>query len=173
MKQKFHIIDAFVGNNASGNGCAVVMDVDLSDSRRLHNIAQEFNQPATAFLHQIQDNQYRIRWFAPESEIDLCGHGAMASTWLLTQHLNQYDKVIFEYGNNQSLTGYKKTNGAVSIKGERIQPTRAELPEHVIKGFHGKAVAYYTSENKHIVVFENEDEVRSLSPDWDALRLSN
>lgn len=38
--------------------------------------------PETAFAVQEQD-QYRLRWFTPGGEIDLCGHATLATAYVI------------------------------------------------------------------------------------------
>lgn len=48
-------------------------------------IARENNLSETAFTVR-QGNKYRLRWFTPGGEIDLCGHATLASAFVLFQH---------------------------------------------------------------------------------------
>ena len=48
----------------------------------MQQIAAENNLSETAFLVKETEN-YRIRWFTPRYEIDLCGHATLASAFVL------------------------------------------------------------------------------------------
>ena len=46
------------------------------------NVAAEMNLAETAFLHPEGDG-FRLRWFTPLVEVDLCGHATLASAHVL------------------------------------------------------------------------------------------
>ncbi len=48
----------------------------------MQRVAQEMNLSETAFLHVAGDG-YRLRWFTPAVEVDLCGHATLASAHVL------------------------------------------------------------------------------------------
>jgi len=40
---------------------------------------------------------YNLRWFAPEVEVDLCGHATLASAYVIFEHLNyEGSEIVFE-----------------------------------------------------------------------------
>ena len=45
-------------------------------------VASEMNLSETAFLLP-EDDGYRLRWFTPKMEVDLCGHATLASAHVL------------------------------------------------------------------------------------------
>ena len=48
----------------------------------MRDVAREMNLSETAFLHP-EDDGYRLRWFTPAVEVDLCGHATVASAHVL------------------------------------------------------------------------------------------
>ena len=90
MKQ--YVVDAFTDKVFSGNPAAVcIMDEWLPDDLML-KIAMENNLSETAFAVNEGD-RYRLRWFTPGGEIDLCGHATLAAAYVL---MNYYDKNMKE-----------------------------------------------------------------------------
>lgn len=80
MKQ--YVIDAFTDKVFGGNPAAVcVMDRWISDEL-MQNIAIENNLSETAFTVKEGD-AYRLRWFTPGGEIDLCGHATLATAYVI------------------------------------------------------------------------------------------
>ncbi len=83
MKQ--FIVDAFTDKVFAGNQAAIcVLDDWLSDEMML-NIAGENNFSETAFTVKEGDD-YRLRWFTPETEMDLCGHATLATAYVIFEH---------------------------------------------------------------------------------------
>lgn len=87
MKQKQYIVDAFTDKVFEGNPAAVcIMEKWLPDDI-LQNIAIENNLSETAFAVK-ENNEYRLRWFTPGKEVDLCGHATLGTAFVLA---NFYD----------------------------------------------------------------------------------
>ena len=80
MKQ--YVVDAFSDRVFGGNPAAVcVMDRWLPDGT-MRNIAVENNLSESAFAVP-EEGGYRLRWFTPSGEINLCGHATLASAFVL------------------------------------------------------------------------------------------
>ncbi|HZI93472.1 MAG TPA: PhzF family phenazine biosynthesis protein [Patescibacteria group bacterium] len=73
-------VDAFTTRPFSGNSAGVVLDAaGLSDSQ-MQIIAREMNVSETAYLLPPSGPgaDFRVRWFTPKVEVDLCGHATVA-----------------------------------------------------------------------------------------------
>ena len=80
-------VDAFTSDIFGGNPAAVVpMDAWPSDEI-LQNIAAENNLAETAFFIP-DENGFHLRWFTPTTEVDLCGHATLASSWVIFNALH-------------------------------------------------------------------------------------
>src|SRR4051794_19487254 len=76
-------VDAFAHNAFGGNPAAVcVMEAPREDSW-MASVAMEMNLSETAFLNPEGDGTFRLRWFTPAIEVDLCGHATLASAHVL------------------------------------------------------------------------------------------
>ena len=96
MEIPLYQIDAFASELFAGNPAAVCpLDEWLSDEL-MQSIAAENNLSETAFFVPEDADSYRIRWFTPASEVDLCGHATLASAYVLF-HLRGYagDRIVF------------------------------------------------------------------------------
>ncbi|WP_206520153.1 PhzF family phenazine biosynthesis protein [Altererythrobacter sp. BO-6] len=82
------LVDAFAGQNARGNRAAVILCPDLPEMAAMQARAAQLAEPATAFVCERPVNgTHRVRWFAPDREIALCGHGALAAGYVLLRQL--------------------------------------------------------------------------------------
>ena len=82
MKLPIFQIDAFSSNVFSGNPAAVIpLEYWLEDDK-MQQIAEENNLSETAFFVD-RGGWYQLRWFTPQSEVDLCGHATLASASLI------------------------------------------------------------------------------------------
>src|ERR1700743_1696229 len=97
MALKLWQIDAFAERALEGNPAAIVpLDAWLDDGL-MQKIAGENNLAETAFFVRRGAGRYDLRWFTPESEVDLCGHATLASAWLIFSALApSLDAIDFE-----------------------------------------------------------------------------
>ena len=86
MKQ--YIVDAFTSKPFAGNPAAVCVTEAPLPKEFMQKLAAENNLSETAFLVQEGDG-WRLRWFTPGTEVDLCGHATLASSFVM---LNYYEK---------------------------------------------------------------------------------
>ncbi|MGE7876773.1 PhzF family phenazine biosynthesis protein [Peribacillus muralis] len=59
----------------------------------MQKIAAENNLSETAFFVK-KDNEYQLRWFTPNGEIDLCGHATLATAYVIWTYLDKNVKII-------------------------------------------------------------------------------
>ncbi|CAE6947531.1 putative isomerase YddE [Vibrio sp. B1FLJ16] len=83
MELDIYVVDAFTDIQFKGNSAAVVPLTEWLAPELMQNIATENNLSETAFIKQVGQNQYEIRWFSPLTEIDFCGHATLASSKVL------------------------------------------------------------------------------------------
>ncbi|MCD4671569.1 MAG: PhzF family phenazine biosynthesis protein [Anaerolineaceae bacterium] len=77
-------VDAFTHKPFSGNPAAVCLLPSEQPDDWMQSLAREMNLSETAFLLPEADG-YRLRWFTPAIEVDLCGHATLASAFVLAQ----------------------------------------------------------------------------------------
>jgi predicted PhzF superfamily epimerase YddE/YHI9 len=87
-------VDAFAEKPLEGNPAAIVPLEQFLPTELLQKIANENNLAETAFLVWKSPGQYDLRWFTPESEVDLCGHATLASAWLIFEELDSELKQV-------------------------------------------------------------------------------
>lgn len=86
MRLQIYQIDAFTNRPFAGNPAAVMpLEAWLPDGI-LQSIAAENNLSETAFFVP-ENGDYRIRWFTPKVEVDLCGHATLASAFVIMTEL--------------------------------------------------------------------------------------
>ena len=82
MRQSIMQVDAFSNQAFRGNPAAVCVLSSPQDEGWMQSVAQEMNLSETAFVLK-QNQNYRLRWFTPTTEVPLCGHGTLASAHVL------------------------------------------------------------------------------------------
>ena len=84
----YSVVDAFVVDYQAGTGnpaAVVVLTDEHVEDAWMQRVAAEFNLSETAFLSKTGPLSYRIRYFSPTTEVDLCGHATLAAAAALQQ----------------------------------------------------------------------------------------
>ena len=84
---RVRVVDAFTEEPFSGNPAAVVILDAMPEEVWMQAVAREMNLSETAFVirQPAPDADYRLRWFTPLVEVDLCGHATLASGHCLVE----------------------------------------------------------------------------------------
>lgn len=118
---KYYVVDAFANKVFEGNPAGVcVIEEWLSDDL-MQKIAMENNLSETAFAVK-EDDDYRLRWFTPSGEIDLCGHATLATAYVIANFFEP-DATVIRF---QTLSGQL----VVTKKGELYE---MEFPSYELK----------------------------------------
>ena len=73
------LVDAFTTDPLAGNAAGVVPDADGLSETQMQAIARELSVSETVFVTAPEvDGDYRVRYFTPTQEVDLCGHATVA-----------------------------------------------------------------------------------------------
>ncbi len=121
MKIPFYQVDAFTVSPFKGNPAAVIILEKARNEAWMQSVASEMNLSETAFLVAEKDG-YKLRWFTPTTEVDLCGHATLASA-----------HILFEFGfyePDEHITFYTKSglitasfqNGTIELDMPRRDP---------------------------------------------------
>lgn len=76
-------VDAFTPRPFGGNPAGVVLEADTLSTSQMQLLARELKHSETAFVSASTKADYRIRFFSPTREVDLCGHATLAAAWVL------------------------------------------------------------------------------------------
>jgi PhzF family phenazine biosynthesis protein len=116
-------IAAFSDNNSGGNPAGVLISDALPEKADMQRIAAEVGYSETVFATPV-GNDWRVRYFSPESEVPFCGHATIALGAALAQ--KQGDGVFSLSLINADITVEgKHVNGAVFAT-LQSPPTRSE-----------------------------------------------
>ncbi|MHC4473937.1 MAG: PhzF family phenazine biosynthesis protein, partial [Planctomycetota bacterium] len=81
------LVDAFTDTPLMGNPAAVVPDATGLTEDVCRQVASEVGVSETAFVSEADDEgaDYRLRFFTPTQEVDLCGHATIGAFWALAE----------------------------------------------------------------------------------------
>ena len=83
----FRLVDAFTDTAFAGNPAGVVLLDRPQPVAWMQAVAAEVNVSETAFVvaDTTAPEDWRLRWFTPTTEVDLCGHATLATAHVLWQ----------------------------------------------------------------------------------------
>lgn len=84
-KIKIKGVDAFTSIPFCGNPAGVVLDADDLTDEEMQLIAREMNYSETAFIMKSKVADFKVRFFSPKREVDLCGHVTIAAFSILAR----------------------------------------------------------------------------------------
>ncbi len=162
-------VDAFTEKPFSGNPAAVCVLPGPRDPQWMQAVAREMNLSETAFLYPEGDG-FRLRWFTPAVEVDLCGHATLASAHVLWEA---------GYLSPERMARFHTLSGPLSARrqGEWIEmdfPAEPEqpapMPEELARAL--GVTPKYVGKNRldYLIEVESEAVLRALQPDMALLR---
>jgi len=83
MEYKIYRLSSFPKEEYGGNPAGVVVNADSLDEVTMQTIAKEVGYSETAFVSKSVLADFKVRFFTPLSEVDLCGHATIATFNLL------------------------------------------------------------------------------------------
>ncbi|WP_419784846.1 PhzF family phenazine biosynthesis protein [Pseudodesulfovibrio sp.] len=164
MKLDLYQVDAFAHEVFSGNPAAVVPLFEWLSDDLMQRIAAENNLPETAFF--VRKGEYfELRWFSTEAEVDLCGHGTLASAHVLYEHLGYKDPVVvFETKSGRLFVDREGDLYSMDFPAWPVRPI--QVTERVVQALGARPVELFMGERDMMAVFEGEDDIRELAPDF-------
>ena len=169
MPVPLYHVDAFTDRPFSGNPAAVCPLKAWLDDETLRAVAAENNLSETAFFLQ-EGEAYRLRWFTPRCEVNLCGHATLASAFVMLCILRPHQQSA-RFLTRSGLLTVVRQDELLAMDFPALPPwTCSSPPEDLIEGLSAKAgLTVLQIEDNYFVVYESEDEIRSLRPDFSRL----
>ena len=165
MKQ--YIVDAFTDKPFAGNPAAVCVMENWPSEEAMMKLAMENNLSETAFIVK-EEQGYHLRWFTPGTEVELCGHATLASSYVI---LNYYepdsDEVTFNTLSGK-LTIHRKGN-LYEMDFPTYELLEIPVTDAMEKAFGVRPIKAVLGLDL-VCVFESEEIVRNMNPDQELLR---
>lgn len=155
-------VDAFTDRPFAGNPAAVCVLREEKPEQWLRDVAREMNLSETAFLWEREDG-YRLRWFTPAAEVDLCGHATVASAHVLWEdgHLPEGRQARFH--TRSGLLTADRRGEWIELNFPAKLAQAAEAPPALLRSL-GLERAAFVGRNAfdYLVETESEEKLRGL-----------
>ncbi len=85
MKIKAFTVNSFAKTTEGGNAAGVVLDTEGFKVDEMKKIAKILGHSETAFVSNSQVADFRVQFFTPKEEVDICGHATIATFHTLVE----------------------------------------------------------------------------------------
>jgi len=168
MALPLYLVDAFTARPFAGNPAGVcLLSSPLSDDV-MQNVAMEMRQAETAFLLP-EDDGWRLRWFTPEVEVDLCGHATLASAHVLFEQGLVAPGATARFHTKSGLLTAEHAGTSILLD---FPATPAEVFAPLGDALRALSISpVYSGKTRFDLFYEvaTEAEVRALKPDYGLL----
>ncbi len=162
MKIKLFQIDAFTNRLFCGNPAAVCSLDYWLDDEMLQSIAMENNLAETAFFVQLENDNFQLRWFTPEFEMDLCGHATLASAFVIFEELGfENNQILFD--TQSGILKVKKVKDYLELDFPTRRPKKADLPIIIKDSLNIQPLEVWKSRD-YLLVYNSEEDIKNLEP---------
>ena len=169
MTRPVFCVDAFTAEPFAGNPAAVcLLEDEAADPGWMQRVAAEMNLSETAFLRpQAEAGRYRLRWFTPAVEVDLCGHATLASAHVLwTEGLAEAGRALRFDTASGPLAARRDGDGVIWLDFPATPAAPVDPPPGLLEALGGGAARWVgLGRFDYLVELEDEAAVRDLAPD--------
>lgn len=156
-------VDAFTSKLFGGNPAAVCPLQEWLSDDIMQKLAAENNLSETAFFVKEGD-EYHLRWFTPEFEIDLCGHATLASAFVLFNQLG-YNGEVIKFNTKSGLLTVSKKGELIELNFPSRMPQPCSVSEALLKGVNFPPSKVFKSRD-YFLVYEDEALIKQIVPDF-------
>jgi PhzF family phenazine biosynthesis protein len=168
------VVDAFTREAFRGNPAAVCLPGSDATTAWMQSVAAELNLSETAFAVPLSEGRWRLRWFTPKAEVDLCGHATLATAHALWEagDAPASQPLCFETRSGPlhcRLEEGPSGNARIAMDFP-AQPAQATpMPPGLLEALGAPAVWVGRSREDLLVEVASAEELRRLTPDFKAL----
>jgi PhzF family phenazine biosynthesis protein len=169
MKLQLYQVDAFADKLFTGNPAAVIPLDKWIDDSLMQKLGMENNLAETAFFVS-RGNDFEIRWFTPELEINLCGHATLASAWVLYNMLG-YDRERICFHSKSGPLYVSRSGEMLELDFPSWKPERVEdYPQELITSLGKPEIAGVYKHRDYLVELLDENAVKKCQPDFTLMK---
>jgi PhzF family phenazine biosynthesis protein len=162
-------VDAFTDRPFAGNPAAVCVLAKAPPEQWMRDVALEMNLSETAFLVP-EDGGYRLRWFTPAAEVDLCGHATVASAHVLWQDRHLPPGAQARFHTRSGLLLADRRGEWIELDFPATPAVPSQAPAGMLEALGCQGQTVLRNKFDYMVELESEAAVRGIAPDFTALK---
>ncbi len=157
-------VDAFTDVLFRGNPAAVCPLVAWPDDALLQNIAEENNLSETAF-YVPEGDLFKIRWFTPICEVDLCGHATLATAHVLFTHVGFKGNEI-RFMSRSGILNVRREDEDLVLDFPVDVPRAVSPPAALEQALGMPPLEVLRGKDDFLAVYRSQVDVETLKPDF-------
>lgn len=167
---KYFIVDVFAERLFQGNPAGVCFVDQPLDDTSMQNIATENNLSETAFIlpKDGKKDEFDLRWFTPQTEIDLCGHATLASAYIISTFVHP-DINIMRFYTASGLLLVTKKGDLFEMDFPARKPIETEITLLMEQAIGNQVLEAYAARDLLLLV-KDENTVLSVHPNMELLQ---
>lgn len=162
-------VDAFTDRRFAGNPAAVCLLDRPGDETWMRQVAREMNLSETAFLHREGD-AFRLRWFTPTVEVDLCGHATLAGAHILWETGALTPDETARFKSRSGDLAARRAGDWIELDFPAEPPTAASPPAGLTAALGVDPLWIGRNRLDWLVEIGSEGDLRRLDPDFRSLK---
>jgi PhzF family phenazine biosynthesis protein len=162
----YYHVDVFTDEVFRGNPAGVCILSAFPAEGIMQSIAAENRHSETAFVVPRADGDFDLRWFTPAVEDDLCGHATLASAFVLA--LRGHGAWPVRFHTRGGLLSVDRGQDDFVLDFPAMPPQPSDTPAELLPAL-GLQTALVMKSRDYLVVIDQAQQVRALSPDTAAL----
>jgi PhzF family phenazine biosynthesis protein len=127
-------VDAFTNKMFSGNPAGVLFIIRPTDGEWMQNVAREINLSETAFLQEGDKENFTLRGFTPNKEVDLCGHATLASAHILWEPERLDEITEARFRTKSGVVTAKKIGEWIELYIQKEEDEETDAPPELLTG---------------------------------------
>ncbi len=169
MARPYFIVDAFTDRAMCGNAAAVVPLESWPEDALLQRVAAEHNLSETAFFAPEAEG-FRLRWFTPTCEVNLCGHATLAAAFVLCECLGYAHPSVSFHTRSGTLIARRleARRFSMDFPSDTLEP--APLPPAAREALGLQPLETWRGKEDYLIRVAEPETVRNLQPDFGRLK---
>lgn len=162
-----YVVDAFTDKVFGGNPAAVCVLDTWPGEGFMQSLAMENNLSETAFAVK-EGERYGLRWFTPGGEVELCGHATLATAFVIMNHVEPGMSAV-EFSTRSGVLRVERQGELYELDLPAFAMERSEVTEELCRAYGAVPAEVWVGADL-VCVFEDEETVRKLKPDPEAMK---
>ena len=164
-------VDACTDQLFAGNPAAMIILDEWLDDQLMLNIAQENNLSETSFAKKIDHFHDEIKWFSPVKEVQFCGYGTLATSFIIFRHHPDLTEITFHVVSLGDFYIQKLQDGFISMNLPVQIPERlVAIPELLKEALNQECFEVLINPQAYIVIYPSVSAILKEQPDFEKIK---
>ena len=176
MSLKIYQVDAFANQAFEGNPAAICIleSGKYYSDHWMQSLAAEMNLSETAFVEKKSPRTYRLRWFTPTTEVNLCGHATLATAHILWTETDLDNQQVVQFDTLSGRLEVSNNEGLITLNFPIEVVTKIEdknLNKQLMFVLCCQSLGVYKSNEDILIEVASEAILKSLDPYLEQLKM--